>query len=53
MKTNKISPLSETDQTLDNTIILGGLSKEFSMSGFRLGYLAGPQEVIQKKSICI
>ena len=52
-ETNKISPLSETDQTLDNTIILGGLSKEFSMSGFRLGYLAGPQEVIKKINLYI
>ena len=38
-ETNKISPLSETDQTLDNTIILGGLSKEFSMSDSDLDIL--------------
>lgn len=50
---NKISPLSETDIKLDNTIILGGLSKEFSMSGFRLGYLAGPIEVIKKINLYI
>jgi len=47
-ETSKISPLSLTDRQLDNSIILGGLSKEFSMSGFRLGYLAGPVEVIKK-----
>ena len=52
-ETNKISPLSETDQKLDNSIILGGLSKEFSMSGFRLGYLAGPVEVIKKINLYI
>jgi len=45
-ETSKISPLSLTDRQLDNSIILGDLSKEFSMSGFRLGYLAGPVEVI-------
>ena len=39
-ETNKISPLSETDQTPDTIIILGGLSKEFSMSGFRLDILS-------------
>ncbi len=52
-ETNKLSPLSETDQKLDNSIILGGLSKEFSMSGFRLGYLAGPVEVIKKINLYI
>ena len=52
-ETNKISPLSETDRKLDNSIILGGLSKEFSMSGFRLGYLAGPVEVIRKINLYI
>jgi aspartate aminotransferase len=52
-ETNKISPLSETDRKLDNSIILGGLSKEFSMSGFRLGYLAGPVEVIKKINLYV
>jgi len=52
-ETSKISPLSKTDRKLDNSIILGGLSKEFSMSGFRLGYLAGPKEVIKKINLYI
>ena len=47
-ESSKISPLSEADLNLDHSIVLGGLSKEFSMSGFRLGYLAGPTEVIKK-----
>jgi len=50
---SKISPLAEADQKLDHSIILGGLSKEFSMSGFRLGYLAGPVEVIKKINLYI
>jgi aminotransferase len=49
----KISPLSETDRKLENSIVLGGLSKEFSMSGFRLGYLAGPIEIIKKINLYI
>jgi aspartate aminotransferase len=50
---NKISPLSIVDVNLDKNIILGGLSKEFSMSGFRLGYLAGPADVIKKINLYI
>lgn len=49
----KTSSLSETDNALEGSIILGGLSKEFSMSGFRLGYLAGPYEVIRKINLYI
>ena len=29
-----------------NTITLNGFSKSFAMSGFRIGYLAGPDEII-------
>ena len=29
-----------------NTITLNGFSKSFAMSGFRVGYLAGPEEII-------
>jgi aspartate/methionine/tyrosine aminotransferase len=52
-ETSKISPLSEADLNLDHSIVLGSLSKEFSMSGFRLGYLAGPVEVIKKINLYI
>lgn len=29
-----------------NTLTLGGFSKEFAMTGWRLGYIAGPSEII-------
>ncbi len=29
-----------------NTITMNGFSKEFAMTGWRLGYIAGPQEII-------
>ena len=50
---NRISPISLADENLGKNIILGGLSKEFSMSGFRLGYLAGPSDFIKKINLYI
>jgi len=35
------------------TIMLGSLSKEYSLTGFRLGYLIGPPEIIKKIGIYI
>ncbi len=32
----------------DYTILLSGFSKAFAMTGWRLGYLAGPQELIKR-----
>lgn len=31
----------------DRTLVINGFSKGFAMTGWRLGYLAGPQEVVQ------
>ena len=39
---------SSYDKCLDNIIILNSLSKMFSMSGWRLGYAVGPEELIEK-----
>ena len=41
------------DQRLNYSFVLGSLSKEFSMSGFRLGYLSGPREKIEKIKLYI
>ncbi len=41
------------DNCASKTILLSGLSKEYSMSGFRLGYLAGPVELMQKVALYI
>lgn len=35
-------------QVYDNTITLSGFSKTWGMTGWRLGYAAGPAEIIQK-----
>ncbi|MFA5729430.1 MAG: pyridoxal phosphate-dependent aminotransferase [Candidatus Neomarinimicrobiota bacterium] len=34
----------------DNTILINGVSKAYAMTGWRLGYAAGPREVIKKAS---
>ena len=34
-------------EVYDNTLVLGGHSKSFGMTGWRLGYAAGPAELIQ------
>ncbi len=39
------------DQCRERTVILHGFSKGFSMSGWRLGYAVGPQELIAKMSL--
>lgn len=34
-------------QLIDKTIIINGVSKSYAMTGWRLGFAAGPEEVIQ------
>ena len=34
-------------QMYENTVTFGGFSKTWAMTGWRLGYVAGPQEIIQ------
>ena len=41
------------DKYLKNTCVIGSLSKEYSMSGFRLGYLAGPKDIIRQAQLYI
>jgi len=41
------------DECRERTIILGSLSKEYSMSGWRLGYAVGPKDVIEKMSLLL
>ena len=45
--TEFVSFASLSDDAFDRTITLNGLSKAFSMTGWRLGYAAGPLEVIK------
>jgi len=48
-----VPSITEFDACKQHTIMLGGLSKEYSMSGFRLGYLVGPPKVIEKIGLYI
>jgi aspartate aminotransferase len=45
--TEFVSFAALSDDAFDRTITLNGLSKAFSMTGWRLGYAAGPLEVIK------
>ena len=45
--TEFVSFASLSDDAFNRTITLNGLSKAFSMTGWRLGYAAGPLEVIK------
>ncbi len=40
------APLPSAARTYDKTIILRGFSKSHAMTGWRLGYAAGPEEII-------
>jgi len=41
------------DQCRERTIVLGSLSKMYSMSGWRLGYAIGPEELIAKMGLLL
>ena len=40
-------PAAVADQELNNTLIVQSFSKSFCMTGFRVGYVAGPEEIIK------
>jgi aminotransferase len=39
--------IASLDGMLERTIVINGFSKAYSMTGFRIGYMAGPQDYIQ------
>jgi aspartate aminotransferase len=45
-----VSPGSFSKSVFDRTITVNGFSKSYSMTGWRLGYMAGPPEVV--KAVC-
>ena len=49
-KTKFVSFASLSKDAYDRTLTINGLSKSFSMTGWRLGYTAGPLEVIKAMS---
>ena len=45
-----ISIASISDETRDITVLINGVSKAYAMTGWRLGYSAGPRDIIKKAS---
>lgn len=41
-----VSVASLSKAARDNTVVLNGVSKTYSMTGWRIGYAAGPEEII-------
>lgn len=41
------------DQCKERSILLGGLSKIYSMSGWRIGYAVGPEKLIEKMGLLL
>lgn len=46
------SPAS-VDKCLERTVILNSFSKTYAMTGWRLGYVIGPEEVIEKMTLLL
>lgn len=40
--------IAEIDGMKERTLVISGFSKAFAMTGWRLGYIAGPQPIIQQ-----
>ncbi|MCI0595396.1 MAG: pyridoxal phosphate-dependent aminotransferase [candidate division Zixibacteria bacterium] len=47
---NAGSSIARSPRMKEQTIVVNGFSKAYAMTGWRLGYAAGPREVIQKAS---
>lgn len=45
--TGKHESIAQFTELKDRVIVVNGMSKGFAMTGWRLGYLAGPKEVVQ------
>ena len=45
--------VTESDQARERTILLDGFSKTHSMTGWRLGYLIGPEEIVNKMTTVV
>lgn len=45
------SVASLSDRIKENTVIVNGVSKAYSMTGWRIGYAAGPRDIIAAMSI--
>jgi aspartate aminotransferase len=45
-----ISIASLSDEVKENTVVINGVSKAYAMTGWRLGYAAGPSDIIKSAS---
>ena len=45
---NDFHSITSTDQAKERSILLDGFSKSYSMTGWRLGYIVGPEVLIEK-----
>lgn len=45
--TEKHCSIAEIDGMKERTIVINGFSKSFAMTGWRLGFMAGPKEIIK------
>lgn len=45
--TGKHNSIAQFEEVKDRVIVVNGMSKGFAMTGWRLGYMAGPIEVVQ------
>jgi aspartate aminotransferase len=45
-----VSIASVSEEAFKNTVVVNGVSKSFSMTGWRIGYVAGPEGLIKKIS---
>lgn len=45
--TGKHNSIAQFEEVKDRVIVVNGMSKGFAMTGWRLGYMAGPVEVVQ------
>ncbi len=44
----EFTPFSKINRMKDRTIIVNGFSKAYSMTGWRLGYICGPKDVVKE-----
>ncbi len=45
--TGRHESIAQFDEIKDRVVIVNGMSKGFAMTGWRLGYMAGPRELVQ------
>lgn len=46
------SVLELDDANMDHVVLINGVSKAYSMTGWRIGYAAGPQTIMAKMGSC-